>query len=199
MRIIGRWRLFGVLFLCGILLLQFQNCAQVSNLAAEVPLSSVQPDARISDDWRSDPIVFPSAAVEVAEHLEITHFYGLCLRQAQTTPLRWQLKEEGQIILAGDSSCFHGNFQVDLNDLQNLSCGTTHTLSIEDVTTGATASMTLTRRCPASHIQEENDGCIRERVLQQNGSPSCESVCYDQGIVAKKTPLPLDQCPASGS
>lgn len=195
-----RWRVLVVSIIGGLLIFQFQNCSQVNGeMTAEgLPLSSVQPDARISDDWRSEPLVFESPAVEVAEYLDNAIFYGLCLRQAQIMPLTWKIREEGQVVLEGHSSCIHGNFQVEFADLQNMPCGNVHRLTVEDPALGATASMNLIRRCPAVRSQEERRGCFRERVLEQSGSPACESVCYDHGIVVDKKTLALDQCPASG-
>lgn len=200
MRLTMRWRYLVVLIVGGLLIVQFQNCSQVNgHMTAEEPLIAVQPGARISDDWRSDPLVFAYPKVEVAEHLEGTNFYGLCLRQSQSMPLTWKLEEDGQVVLQGSTSCLHGNFQIELNDLQGLPCGNVHRLMIEDAALGVSANMMLSRRCPAVHSQEESNGCVRERVLTENGSPACEYVCYDHGIVVQKESLALDLCPASGS
>lgn len=160
------------------------------------PSLGLDPAARISDDWRSEPLVFSSKNIETAEDLNATSFYGLCLRQAQTMPLTWKLEEDGQLVTEGSASCAHGNFQVDLTDLENLSCGVTHTLSVRDTALGATARMTLTRRCPAIQSAVESNGCLRERVLGAGDTPSCEYVCYDHGLVVQKELLSLDLCPA---
>ena len=152
-----RWRFLVVLIIGGLLIVQFQNCSQVNgSMTADSPLHGVGPGNRISDDWRSEPLVFAYTNVEVAEHLDETRFYGLCLRQVQTMPLTWKLSEDGQAVTTGNSSCVHGNFQIELTDLQNLPCGSVHRLTVDDAALGATASMLLTRRCPAVHSQEES-------------------------------------------
>lgn len=199
------WRLLGSLAAIGLLMFQFQNCSQANGgrmTSSDGPQPIIQPapipDVRISDDWRDTPIVFASAVVEVAEYLDQNAFYGLCLRQSEVKPLSWTLKEEGQVVHQGTSSCIHGNFELQIGDLQNLSCGISHRLTVMDAGDGASASMTLVRRCPAISSQEESSGCKRERVVTDVGSPACEYVCYDHGIVVQKEALALDLCPAVG-
>lgn len=155
------------------------------------------PDARISDDWRSSDLVFSYQSIEVAEDLSSIPLIGLCKRQANTQILNWKLNEDGQTVLQGNVSCVHGNFQIDFNSIQEVPCGSPYRLVAQDPNTGSEASMNVTRRCPALQTTAESNGCAREKILTRDGQPSCEFVCYDQGIVVRKESLSLDLCPAA--
>ena len=191
-----RWRLWTFLFLGILLLLQFQNCSPVNGQLSADNGVALLPDARISDDWRTNPLMFSYKNLEVAEELSLNNFYGLCLRQTTDQPLTWTLKEDGQEVLQGSSTCSHGNFQIQIDDLQSLPCGIPHQLTVRDAALVASGSMTVTRRCPAIQRVEETNGCARERVLNPQGHAACEYVCYDHGVVVQKEPLSLDLCPA---
>lgn len=179
-----------------IMMIHFQNCSQVNGELASASIAA-QPDARISDDWRSADLVFAYKALETAEDLSSTAFYGLCRRQAQTKTLNWKVLEEGQALFEGQANCVHGNFELAFLNLQELPCGSPYKLTLQDMESGAEASMLVTRRCPALQSSVEPDGCRKERILTGEGQPSCELVCYDRGIVVQKEAHPLDQCPAA--
>lgn len=184
-----------------LLLTQFQNCAPAEISVAQ---SAGSGEVRTIEDWNKTEIQFLSPEVQVHDEALNTGVGGLCNRSYSGARLRWAIwagQKTSSPLLAGESECKGGSFNVDLEELPNLVCGVKHLLVVEGEW-GASTFTHVLRRCQplASELvsapAEAPQGTLCSLEYQpgtDDGAP-CAQVCYRDNKVVFNRPLETTQC-----
>lgn len=190
-----------------ILLLQFQNCGP-SKVGQSTSASDSQ--ARLIEDLNKAQIQFVASEVELKDDVPSASVDGFCNRQHEGAKMNWTVWVGGQNsnhpLLSGVSICHAGNFKVELADLDQVTCGISHLLSIEGDWGSSTFSH-FTRRCQA---------LVSQDILPPSGSPAgtlctmeyspvvsvehpCLQICYRDNKVVLSQALEVIQCSSLAS
>ena len=104
---------FIVYFLFGLILIQYQNCAQNSqDLESSV---SVDSSVDVIDQVEVGAVYFPQNKVTASEQDESVSVIGTCDQSGAI--ISWTLKnQDGSLIERGHSECDTGSFIVELSD-----------------------------------------------------------------------------------
>ncbi len=184
-----------------LLLTQFQNCAPAQSTADN---SGVSGEVRTIEDWNKAEIQFLAPEIQVHDEALNTGVGGLCNRSHSGARLRWAIwagQKTSSPLLAGDSECKGGSFNVSLDELPNLVCGVKHLLVVEGEW-GASTFTHVLRRCQplASELvavpNEAPQGTQCSLEYQpgaEDGAP-CNQVCYRDNKVVLNRSMPAIQC-----
>ncbi len=128
----------------------FQNCAEQPLPTDEGGIAIVEGGmVQIVDQWYEGKLVFVESNFEVDEVDTEATLQGFCQRQlADGEIFDWNLVTlDGQsILLSGDSVCTGGGFQVNLDNIKELSCDESYKVHVQS-SDGHEDVMFLTKVC----------------------------------------------------
>ncbi len=151
-----RWTKKNIFYLVTsfMLILQYQNCAQPVNQAANTgdPSYNPQPIGGVNDSpvsagsTSNSKILFAASSIELTPQSSVLRPGGIC---AQSDRINWSLGDSAvnsAILLQGAESCDRGTFHVDLSlIISHLDCEKVYSLSAS--ANGSDASMNIVRHC----------------------------------------------------
>lgn len=192
---------FISLVLLPLTLFHFQNCAPPNSSARA---SSDGSKVGLIDNLNKASIQFVTADSQVQDDAKTVEIFGLCSRDHDNAVLKWTVFDEygSQKILAqGISQCDHGQFGVEIDELDQYVCGVSHMLVVEGDWGGSTFS-NFTRRCQplistdATPDQNMPLGttCSIEYSAAGESGPTCQRLCYRANQVVFSQPLDVSSC-----
>ena len=138
------------LLLCTLVLFHFQNCAPSGKIAAADNGGGV----RIIDDMGKAQLQFVSPEIGIQGEASQTQIDGLCNRNHNGARLRWAIwvdENSPQPLMTGESFCHNGQFDFDLQEMEQMICGVKHVI-VAAGDWGDSTMAQLTRRCPPDSV-----------------------------------------------
>lgn len=185
------------------MLSQFQNCAPP---AAQQTAGSASPGTVVGivDNLNKSTIQFVSPEAQIQDEAMSADISGLCARDRDGAGLKWAVYDEQNMrrpLAIGSSSCNHGQFSVNLAQLDQYVCGVNHMLVVEG-DWGASTMAHFSRRCqPLISVEEAapeampyGTTCSLEYSPASAADQPCLRVCYRSNQVVFSQPLDVTQC-----
>jgi hypothetical protein len=117
---------FISLVLLPLTLFQFQNCAPPNSSAGA---SGDGSKVGLVDNLNKSSLQFVAADSQVQDDAESVDISGLCSRDHDNAVLKWTVFDENgsqKILAQGMSKCDHGQFGVEIGELDQYVCGVSH-------------------------------------------------------------------------
>lgn len=187
------------IFVLPLLLFHFQNCAPVSSASNTTSDTS---GVRLVEDLNKAQIQFVAPQVEVQDDAPQTGVDGLCNRDHDGALLHWSISADAQApMLSGQSSCGRGQFSVNVDQLDQLTCGVSYLLVVEG-DWGASTFTRVMRRCQplaseamaAPQDSPVGTSCSLEYHPASEAQNPCVQVCYRDSKVVMTQALDVGQC-----
>lgn len=133
-------RIANTLYLVGFLSLMmggFQNCAEQPMIDEDGQLISRDGDlstVQIVDQWSQNKLKFVESSITVENSDRDVKLHGFCHRTlADGESFEWDLVDSSgeDILVTGSSLCSGGGFQVDLHNLNDLSCDEPYEIHVQ--------------------------------------------------------------------
>ncbi len=191
---------FSSLFAIPLILLSFQNCAPPSGDQAST--DSGDATVGIIEDFNKTSLQFVAPRIDVQSEVSSTSLSGLCSRrhgEAQLTWALWSNQKSVKPLLSGVTKCGGGAFSIDLDQMEQLTCGVRYVVMVEGEWGGATHTY-LSRRCfpLASRVDPVPAGsplgttCTLEYMSSAEGN--CQRLCYRDDKVVMQSVVESSMC-----
>jgi hypothetical protein len=191
--------LFLSLFGIPTLLLGFQNCAPTKSVSGNSVSGGT---VGIADDFNKTALQFVTPEIDVQSDVDATSLSGFCERAHDNSQLSWAIwsdQRSASPVLSGQASCRSGQFSLQVDQMDQLPCGTDHIVMVQGDWGGSTYAHVIRRCVPLASeaMAPPSDSPYgTECALEYNSGQnfSCNRVCYRDNKVVLNQALDLNQC-----
>ncbi len=139
-------------------LIQYQNCAQPVNQAAQStdpnfianPLTGGSSNGVVTSTNGQSQMFFAASSLELSPSSQVLRAGGICSLARSTERVQWQLVEDAansMVLSQGSESCEHGSFYVNLSSqILNLECEKAYSLVASHLGEGS-AQLSIIKHC----------------------------------------------------